>query len=51
MTRVVFRTAMLWDGTGADAYPADVLVDGGRIRPAAKSLGQLTAVSAQVIDC
>ncbi len=37
MTRVVFRNAMVWDGSGADSYPADVLVDGGRIRTVAKT--------------
>src|SRR6202012_850011 len=51
MTRVAFRNAMVWDGSGAAAYPADVLVDSGRIRPVAKSKGQLVAEGAQEIDC
>jgi imidazolonepropionase-like amidohydrolase len=51
MTRVVFRNASVWDGSGAAAYPADVLVDGGRIRTVAKAKGQLAAEGAQEIDC
>jgi imidazolonepropionase-like amidohydrolase len=51
MTRVVFRNASVWDGSGAAAYPADVLVDGGRIRTVAKAKNQLAAEGAQEIDC
>jgi imidazolonepropionase-like amidohydrolase len=51
MTRVVFRNASVWDGTGAAAYPADVLVDGGRIRTIARAKGQLAAEGAQEIEC
>ena len=51
MTRVVFRNASVWDGSGANAFPADVLVDGGRIRTIAKTKGQLAAEGAQEIDC
>jgi len=51
MTRVVFRNASVWDGSGAPAYPADVLVDGGRIRTVAKGKGQLAAEGAQEIAC
>lgn len=51
MSRFMFQNAMVWDGSGVDSYPADVLVDGGRIRTVAKSPGQLTTTDAQVIDC
>ncbi|HXU58144.1 MAG TPA: amidohydrolase family protein, partial [Verrucomicrobiae bacterium] len=50
MNRVMFRGAMVWDGSGADAFPADVLVEGKRIRTIAKTLGQLSAEGATVID-
>jgi imidazolonepropionase-like amidohydrolase len=51
MSRIVFRNAMVWDGSGADAYPADVLVEGGRIRTVARAPGQLPAEGATAIDC
>ncbi len=51
MSRVIFRNAMVWDASGADAYPADVLVDGGRIRTVARAPGQLGADGATAIDC
>ncbi|MDR6288869.1 imidazolonepropionase-like amidohydrolase [Inquilinus ginsengisoli] len=51
MNRVIFRNAMVWDGSGAEAYPADVLVEGTRIRTVARTPGQLAADGAQVIDC
>src|SRR5215471_263778 len=51
MTRVVFRNASVLDGSGSPAYPADVLVDGGRIRTIAKRKGQLAAEGAQEIAC
>ncbi len=51
MSRVIFRNAMVWDGSGAGSYPADVLVDGGRIRTVAKTVGQLAADGATVVDC
>ena len=51
MNRVIFRNAMVWDGSGADAFPADVLIEAGRIRTVARVPGQLAAEGAQVIDC
>ena len=50
MNRVMFRGAMVWDGSGAEAFPADVLVEGKRIRTIARTLGQLSAEGATVID-
>ncbi|MGO1079759.1 amidohydrolase family protein [Inquilinus sp. CA228] len=51
MNRVIFRNAMVWDGSGADAFPGDVLVEGSRIRSVTRTPGQLVADGAQSIDC
>jgi imidazolonepropionase-like amidohydrolase len=51
MNRVFFRNAMVWDGSGADSFPADLLVEGDRIRTIARNVGQLSADGATVIDC
>ncbi len=51
MSRVLFRNAMVWDGSGAESFPADVLVEGNRIRTIARVPGQLSADGASVIDC
>jgi imidazolonepropionase-like amidohydrolase len=50
MDRTLFRDASVWDGSGAAAYPADVLVEGGRIKAVARSLGELAADGARVIE-
>jgi imidazolonepropionase-like amidohydrolase len=51
MSRVIFRNAMVWDGSGAESFPADVLVEGNRIRTVARTPGQLNGDGATVIDC
>jgi len=51
MSRVIFRNAMVWDGSGAESFPADVLVEGNRIRTIARTPGQLNADGATTIDC
>lgn len=51
MSRVIFRNAMVWDGSGTESFPADVLVEGNRIRTIARTPGQLNAEGATVIDC
>jgi imidazolonepropionase-like amidohydrolase len=51
MNRVLFRNAMVWDGSGANSFPADVLVEGDRIRTVARGVGQLSADGATAIDC
>ncbi len=51
MNRVFFRNAMVWDGSGANSFPADVLVEGKRIKTVARQVGQLSADGATVIDC
>jgi imidazolonepropionase-like amidohydrolase len=50
MSRVLFRNVRVWDGSGAAAYPADVLIEGERIRAVATQLGQLEAAGAEVIE-
>jgi imidazolonepropionase-like amidohydrolase len=50
MARILFRGAHVWDGSGTAAYPADVLIEGERIRAVATQLGQLEAAGAEVID-
>jgi len=49
MSRVLFRDASVWDGSGAGAYPADVLIEANRIRAVATQRGQLEAAGAEVI--
>ena len=51
MNRVIFRDAMVWDGSGAASFPADVLVEGNRIRSVARDRGQLAADGVQAIEC
>jgi len=51
MSRAIFRNAMVWDGSGAAAFPADVLVEGGRILTIARTVGQMSGDGATAIDC
>src|ERR1700758_3548584 len=51
MTRVLFRNAKVWDATGAESFPGDVLVEGGRIKTIARTLNQLSGDGATVVDC
>ena len=50
MHRTVFRNASVWDGTGAPAYPADVLIEANRITAVARERGALSADGASVIE-
>jgi imidazolonepropionase-like amidohydrolase len=50
MNRVLFRSANVWDGSGAPAFPADVLVEGGRIKTIAGSPSRLATEGAVVIE-
>jgi imidazolonepropionase-like amidohydrolase len=50
MSRILFRNCRVWDGSGAASYPADVLVDGERIRTVAIDRGQITGGGADVIE-
>src|SRR6201993_5108731 len=51
MNRVLFRSANVWDGSGAPAFPADVLVEGTRIKTIARVPHRLPTEGATVIDC
>lgn len=50
MNRVLFRGASVWDGSGAPAFPADVLVEGARIKTIARAPDRLAAEGAVVIE-
>ena len=39
MKPILFRGASVWDGSGAPAFPADVLVEGSRITAIARAPG------------
>src|SRR6201991_1174068 len=50
MKPILFRGASVWDGSGAAAFPADVLVEGTRIKTIARAPGKLAADGAIVIE-
>jgi len=50
MKPVLFRGACIWDGSGAAAFPGDVLVDGSRIRVVAPAPERLSVNGATVIE-
>jgi imidazolonepropionase-like amidohydrolase len=47
---MLIRDCRVWDGSGAAAYPADVLVENDRIRAVATQRGQLEVAGADVIE-
>ena len=49
MARILFKNCRVWDGSGAAAYPADVLLDGEGIRAVATDRDQLEESGAEVI--
>jgi imidazolonepropionase-like amidohydrolase len=50
MNRVLFRSANVWDGSGAPSFPADVLVEGTRIKTIARAPHRLATEGAIVIE-
>src|SRR5882757_11255769 len=50
MKPVLFRGASVWDGSGAAAFPADVLVEGSRIKTIARAPDRLNSDGALVIE-
>src|ERR1700735_172771 len=50
MNRVLFRNASVWDGSGAPAFPADVLVEGTRIKTIARAPHRLATEGATVVE-
>ena len=50
VNRTLIRNANIWDGSGAAAFPADVLVEGNRIKTIARDRGALKSEGAVVIE-
>lgn len=50
MQPILFRGASVWDGSGSNAFPADVLVEGNRIKAIARKPERVTADGAIVIE-
>ena len=51
MTSYLFRNVTIWDGIDDAAYPGEVLVEGNRIKTAARGAGQISGENAaEVID-
>ncbi len=50
MARLLFKNCRVWDGSGAPAFAADVLIEGERIRAVATQRGQLEAAGAETIE-
>ena len=50
MSRKLLKNVSVFDGTGAAAYPADVLIQGNRIEAVAKGRDQIAADGAEVVD-
>jgi imidazolonepropionase-like amidohydrolase len=50
MKPILFRGASVWDGSGALAFPADVLVENGRIKAIARMASRLSTEGTTVIE-
>ena len=50
MSRTIIRDCRVWDGSGKAAFPADLLIEGGRIRAVARNRGQLEGAGAEIIE-
>lgn len=50
MKPILFRGASVWDGSGAAAFPADVLVEGTRIKNIARAPEKLATDGVIVIE-
>jgi imidazolonepropionase-like amidohydrolase len=50
MKPILFRGASVWDGSGAPAFPADVLVENGRIKAIARMPSRLSTEGATAIE-
>src|ERR1700741_4655808 len=50
MKPILFRGASVWDGSGAPAFPADVLVEVSRIKTVARTPHRLATEGATVIE-
>src|ERR1700710_804469 len=47
---ILFKNCRVWDGSGAQAYPADVMIEGERIRTIAKDRNQLDPAGADIVE-
>ena len=50
MSRMIIRDCRVWDGSAKAAFPADLLIEGERIRTVARNRGQLDGAGAEVIE-
>ena len=50
MSRMIIRDCRVWDGSAKAAFPADLLIEGERIRTVARNRGQLDGAGAEAID-
>lgn len=50
MNQTIIRDCRVWDGSGKAVFPADLLIEGGRIRAVARNRGQLDGGSAEVVE-
>ena len=50
MSRTIIRDCRVWDGSGKATFPADLLIEGGRIQAVARNRGQLDGAGAEVIE-
>jgi imidazolonepropionase-like amidohydrolase len=50
MSQTIIRDCRVWDGSGNATFPADLLIEGGRIRAVSRNRGQLDGGSAEVIE-
>ena len=48
--KTLLRDCMIWDGSGAAAFPGDVLVEGDHIRHVSRGSSKIPADDAEVID-
>src|SRR5260370_27350049 len=50
MRWTIIRDCRVWDGSGKAVFPADLLIEGERIRSVARNRGQLDGAGAEVIE-
>ena len=50
MNRILFRNAQVWDGSGVEPFPGDVLIEGKRIKTIARTPNQLQADGATIVE-
>jgi hypothetical protein len=48
MSRILVSDCRMWDGPGVSSYPADVLIEGDRVRAIATDRGKLDHAAADM---